>query len=90
MIKGIYLTEESKKDIEAKIAELEKIITIHPAVHVIGTIHRSELYKEILASAIILPVEDSWKNTLDNEEVSDCIYANEKYYPQGVIIQTKK
>jgi hypothetical protein len=89
-MKCIYLTEEGKQEIEAKIAELEKIITLHPAVHVIGTIHRSELYKEILASAIILPVEESWEDSLDRTEVTDCIYANKLYYPQGVIIQTKQ
>ncbi len=59
-MKGIYLTEEGKKAIEDKIAELEKPLNKQPAN--IDTIHYKliDAYKEILSSATILPVEKNW------------------------------
>ena len=90
MIKGIYLTEESKKELEAKIAELEESSVHHDGIVVSKVdLAKCKLLEEILSSAIILPVEKSWKDSLDRTEVTDCIYANKLYYPQGVIIQPK-
>ena len=76
-MKGIYLTEESKKEIEAMIAELEKEEDIWSPCFGIAT----DVYRKILSSATILPVEESW------ESVSDYITSIEQsYYPNGVII----
>jgi hypothetical protein len=94
-MKGIYLTEEGKQEIEAKIAELDKIILLQPAHLVQGFIHRKEFLKEILSSAIVLPVEESWErleeNLLEglheNTKLEDVIYID---YPKGVIIQPKQ
>ncbi len=60
-MKGIYLTEEGKKEIEAKIAELEGYTYATQDVHLEGNIE-GHLYclKEVLLSAIILPVEESF------------------------------
>jgi hypothetical protein len=89
-MKGLYLTQEGKQEIEAKIAELEK-----PEFHWDGIYvsekaeERIEVYKEILSSATILPVEESWNQfnmsnnslTLENKKI---------WYPNGVIIQPKQ
>ena len=86
-MKGIYLTKEGKKEIEAKIAELEDYTYATQDLHLEGNI-QGHLYclKEILSSATILPVEESWNNlsnnTLDRAN-------NSEIYPQGVIIQNK-
>jgi hypothetical protein len=86
-MKGIYLTQEGKQEIEAKIAELEDYTYATQDLHLEGNI-QGHLYclKEILSSATILPVEESWNNlsnnTLDRAN-------NSEIYPQGVIIQNK-
>ena len=84
-MKGIYLTEEGKQAIEAKIVELEessKIETFHASLLVETEI---QTYKEILSSAMILPVVESW------ESVSDYITSIEQsYFPNGVIIIQSK
>lgn len=85
-MKGIYLTEEGKKAIEEKIAELEKSNSWDETENAM-IFARSELYKEILSSATILPVEDSWNNLSNNtfDRANNC-----EIYPQGVIIQPKQ
>jgi hypothetical protein len=82
---GIYLTQKGKQEIEAKIAELEnthKESSSDNNDYYLGGIEELE---EILSSAIILPVEESW------ESVSDYITSIEQsYYPNGVIIHSKQ
>jgi hypothetical protein len=86
----IYLTQEGKKEIEAKIAELENYSYATQNIWIEG--QNSGILKtleEILASAIILPIEESWNEfnmsnnslTLENKKI---------WYPQGVIIQPKQ
>jgi len=86
-MKGVYLTEEGKKVIEDKIAELEKPLNKQPAN--IDTIHYKliDAYKEILSSATILPVEESWDGVFDKTFSQAYI---EKDYPDGVIIIKSK
>jgi len=101
-VKGIYITEEAKKELEAKVAELEKSkMILQRAVSTdpnFGEMQRTahtkyctevDTYKEILSSAIVLPVEESWENALSNTEVTDCIYSNAMNFPNGVIIENK-
>jgi len=78
-MKGIYLTEEGKKEIEAKIAELEitGLVREHHLAYY-------EIYKEILSSATILPVEDNWSGILFMFGI------NRNLYPNGVIIKPKE
>jgi hypothetical protein len=76
-MKGIYLTQEGKQEIEAKIA-LYEYCTLLP--HQVGEL---KIYKEILSSATILPVEESWGN------MPIGVNESELSYPQGVIIQSK-
>jgi hypothetical protein len=81
-MKGIYLTEEGKKAIEAIITNLKKPAPHYDGIYVSEKADaRIELYEEILSSATILPVEDSW------ESVSEYMtFREQSYYPHGVII----
>jgi hypothetical protein len=88
-MKGIYLTQEGKQEIEARMAKLEDIIEKYKKCKNwmwFGAVGQLEVYKEILASATILPVEESWDNAIDTHDVEN---AFNNYYPNGVIIQPK-
>jgi hypothetical protein len=86
-MKGIYLIEESKQELEAKIAEI--LIELKSSEemddYTIGSTYSAlGVYRKILSSAIILPVEESW------DEVYEKTFSQafvEKDYPNGVIIQ---
>lgn len=87
-MKGIYLSEEGKKAIEDKIAELEDIIEKYKECKNwmwFDTVGQLEAYKEILSSATILPVEESWEGV--SRDISPI---DEVYYPNGVVIQPKQ
>jgi hypothetical protein len=86
-MKGIYLTQEGKQEIEAKIAELEDYTYDTQDLHLEGNI-QGHLYclKEILSSATILPVEESWENA---DKKSDYGLSSKEFYPQGVVICKK-
>jgi len=59
-MKGIYLTEQSKQEIEAKIAELETIRNESSSDNNDYYLGRLKELEEILSSATILPVEEDW------------------------------
>ncbi len=89
-MKGIYLTQGGKQEIEAKIAELEKLS--NPSIqgndsYIIKCEAKIEVCKEILSSAIILPVEESWENVDFIHDYSQPQLRN--FYPNGVIIKSK-
>jgi hypothetical protein len=79
-MKEIYLTEEGKKEIEAKIALYESCGLL---IHQIGEL---TIYKEILSSATILPVEESWENVKDLLDINTFPIS----YKNGVIIKPKE
>jgi hypothetical protein len=100
-MKGIYLTEEGKQEIEAKIADLEKqcLLILRAAnsdkefemmQSVAYAKNKAIIYSlsEILSSATILPVGESW----DKVEFSydSPLEDLEETYPNGVIIQPKQ
>jgi hypothetical protein len=87
-MKGIYLTQESKQEIEANIVELEEKRNQDKADFDWdrGNLVKLNIYKEILSSATILPVEESWENAIDEHDVES---ACRKHYPKGVIIKFK-
>jgi hypothetical protein len=89
-MKGIYLTEEGKKEIEAKIAELDnqKHKCIEFDLVFYGLSGKVLMLKEILSSATILPVEDDWNDVLGNTERDDCVYSCKSNYQNGVIIKS--
>ena len=78
-MKGIYLTEEGRQEIEDKIAELEK--NKYPKLRI-----DLDVYKEILSSATILPVEESW-TTIDFKYPT--YFSQMTAFPNGLIIQPK-
>jgi hypothetical protein len=90
-MKGIYITEEGKKELEDMIAELEgKLHRLFPGSFKKGNAYfilktRRDMYKEILSSAIVLPVEESWTNITD----STLAFHYHQSFPKGVIIQPK-
>jgi hypothetical protein len=86
-MKGIYLTQEGKEELEAKIAELDECIEdLKDEIMKDYFIGKKTLLEEILSSATILPVEESWDNAIDTHDVEN---AFNNYYPNGVIIQPK-
>jgi hypothetical protein len=100
-MKEIYLTEEGKMAIEAKIAELEAkrdgAAEDNDVVYANSCIGQIFAYYEILSSATILPVEESWENIeskLDSNVYRPTLKGNLPLrihkYPNGVIIQKKK
>jgi hypothetical protein len=93
-MKGIYLTEEGRQELLKRIDGLKEMISfcVLPHQQSVKDLLEQELFikEEILSSATILPVEESWdnlsaiRNRLDNLK-----FAKEKY-PNGVIIQPKE
>ena len=61
-MKGIYLSEEGKKAIEAKIDELETVMESNREISSIfySLSGKNLMLKEILSSATIFPVEESF------------------------------
>jgi hypothetical protein len=57
-----YITEETKQEIEAKIAELEYLFEREGEKFDSRYSGKYYLLKEINSSATILPVEESWDN----------------------------
>jgi hypothetical protein len=100
-MKGIYLTEQGKQEIEAKIAELEQYAHEESDIDGIQFSDADSFdigerngkilkLKEILSSAIILPVEESWEEIFSIHGMSKVITNFSSIYPQGVIIQPKQ
>jgi hypothetical protein len=86
-MKGIYLTEEAKKEIEAIIENLKKPAPHWDGVYVSDKMEaRSELYEEILSSATILPVHEDWEKCVHYTLVP--FFEND--LPNGVIIEKNK
>jgi hypothetical protein len=86
-VKGIYLTEEGKQEIEDELLKIENEVINYAEDELddIATIKtRYSILKEILSSAIILPVEESWE-TFDYKSID--MKTAKKEYSQGVIIQ---
>ena len=96
-MKGIYLTEEAKKEIEAIIENLKK-----PAPHwdmegkKVGVYvsdsmdDRRELYEQILSSATVLPVEESWTDFYNaTSPLFNYSKPADVEYHNGVIIEPK-
>jgi hypothetical protein len=86
-MKGIYITKEGKKEIEDKIVELETNIkqfkSIMPTYDTVASNTQLFVFKEILSSATILPVE----NNMSYVKSYDFVDEFDIEYPNGVIIQ---
>jgi hypothetical protein len=89
-MKGIYLTEEDKLELEDKISEIEKVNKLAGELANTALVNA---YKEILSSATILPVEKSY-NDIQHFETSEHGTIIRKHflmanYSNGIIIQPK-
>jgi hypothetical protein len=93
-----YITEETKQELEAKIAELElkrdQAAEDNDEAYANNCIGQILAYYEILSSATILPVEESY-NDIQHFETSEHGTVIRKHllmanYPNGVIIQPKQ
>jgi len=86
---GIYLTQKGKQEIEAKIAELEEVKrNCRTDYEWDDAAIEQNIYKKILSSATILPVEESWRKCgIVNREERESVTSD---YPNGVIIQPKQ
>jgi hypothetical protein len=84
-MKGIYLTEEGKKAIEDRIAELDKEWKGKVGYNMV--LFNIDLLKEILSSATILPVEKNWDGVFNKTFSQHFIQED---YPNGVIIKSKQ
>jgi oligoribonuclease NrnB/cAMP/cGMP phosphodiesterase (DHH superfamily) len=76
------MSSDTYKFYETKIAELQETYKEYATWEVI--LGELKVFKEILSSAIILPVEESW------DEVYEKTFSQafvEKDYPNGLIIQ---
>lgn len=82
-MKGIYTTEEGKKELEAKIAELEENYRLYASWE--EKYGELQTLKEVLSSATVLPVNESWANITD----STLAFHYHQSFPNGVIIQPK-
>lgn len=86
---GIYLSEEAKKAIEDKIAELEAkrddAAEDNDVVYANSCIGQIFAYYEILSSATILPVAEKWAVVESINPIT-----KRQIYPDGVIIQPKQ
>jgi hypothetical protein len=84
-MKGIYLTEEGKQEIENKIADYERSEAHDDEYYEMELQGKYKVYEEILASAIVLPV-DNWQNVKDMLDINTLPIS----YKEGVIIQPKQ
>jgi hypothetical protein len=81
---GIYLTEQTKLEIEAKIAGLETTRNESSSDNNDYYLGRLKELKEILSSATVLPVEKSWGSVPMG--TNEC----ELVLPYGVIIDSNE
>jgi hypothetical protein len=91
-MKGIYLTAEAKQEIESKIAELEKNQeNAKTDFDWNNCVVEKNVYKNVLESATILPVEENWEKAVPDGIEEDIIfdYIQDKF-KYGVIIQPKQ
>lgn len=91
-MKGIYLTEEGKQEIENKIAkleqEIEEAVSLNHRIKAFDKINEIAVYNKILSYSTILPIEEDWYHVhFVLDEVGEQL---NKEYPNGVIINLPK
>jgi hypothetical protein len=76
---SIYLTEEKKKELN------QRLFWLHSQeIKSEEMWGRIMMLQEILSESIVLPIEESWDDVIDQHDVEG---ACKKYYPSGVIIK---
>lgn len=85
-MKGIYLTEQGKKAIEDELTELHSQWNKNEQ-----TWGKIFTLKEILSSATVLPVEESWTDFYNaTSPLFTHFKPSDVEYPNGVIIEKNK
>lgn len=91
---GIYITQEQKEELEAKITHFRNLLNNSEdddnELYYTGIVHGLEF---IIDSGIVLPVEESWDNIF-NKQLQNVVNnikepVLETKYPNGVIIKQK-
>jgi len=88
-MKGIYLTEEAKADLESLLTKYKEQTFPPPEGALLAIIFMLEKFLE---HSVVLPVEESWsdiQDTVVSRKQLPFSYT-EEYYPNGVIIQPKQ
>lgn len=80
-MKGIYITEQCKQEIESKIDELRNFSPLETDDDFINR-GKQIIFEKILLSAIILPSEESWEDIKDMLDINTLPIK----YENGVII----
>jgi hypothetical protein len=85
-MKGLYITEDGRRELEAKITKIEEQLDSKDMYQTLwyGLNYEKLMLKEILSTATILPVEDSWGKVPMG--TNEC----ELTLPNGVIIENKE
>jgi hypothetical protein len=83
-MKGIYLTEKGRQELEDKISEIEKVNKLAGELANTALVNA---YKEIPFSATILPIEESW-TSIDYKYPT--YFSQITTFPNGLIIQPKQ
>jgi hypothetical protein len=78
----IYLTEDGRKEFESKIVNIENEWRGKVGYNMV--LYQIETLKELLESAIVLPVKNDWDRATDDVWGSG---SWEQCYPNGVIIE---
>lgn len=95
-MKGIFLTEQGKKEIEDSIKLLEYDLeqeknSFLKVEQIVGQYEgKIRIYKDILSLATILPIEEDWSDVDKKGAVYAGVCGHFILYPNGVIIQGKK
>jgi len=81
-----YITQETKQEIEDKIAELKTGLKVSSLTEGFKDTERLSVYQEILSSATIIPVEKSWLKVARKHGISSIL---SEFYPNGFVISKK-
>jgi hypothetical protein len=92
-MKGIYLTEEGKKEIEAKIANLKKSeeVNLRTGFKMGADMNGGfiDALETILLSATVLPVEENWEDVELYPPDNESQFEKTMSFKNGVIIKSK-
>jgi hypothetical protein len=89
-MKGIYLTKEAKEEIETKIKKLDVLKREPDTILTFNEYQRIiDVYKEMLSSAIILPVYSDWDEVDNFPPDNESQNKKTLELKHGVVIQSK-
>jgi len=91
---GIYITQQKKEELEARISDLDLFIQDNKdkGYYSLECFHggRKMIYNEILSEAIVLPVEESWEDVELYPPDNESQFKKTMSLKNGVIIKSKE